>query len=175
MILICFVKRCIVMIAIIRIVFNNMKHICFIRANDMQLHERLKKARLDAKLSAKHVAARLKVKRVQLWRMETNADFVSVRRLKELSEIYGIPLLTLLDDKVEITNEGIPIELIGMAIKAVETVAAKQPKRPTPDLMSKAVVAVIRIHHEKWIKDASSRFDPVQYTIAIEELLKDNT
>lgn len=81
--------------------FHVMKRLRYNRNSRMELHHRLRKAREAKGLGVQEVADVLKVKRVQVWRMEKDASFISIARLNELAKLYGVEASSLLDDTVE--------------------------------------------------------------------------
>lgn len=140
----------------------------------MELHERLKQDREKAGLSVKSVAASLGVTRVQVWRMEKNADFVSVGRLKELATLYGTSAAVLLDDKLPNDDNGIAYEHIRMAVSAVNAKVKtyKDVYGRTIDdwIIVDAVEKVIRAHHRNYQRNPDANFSSIEYSALIEEL-----
>lgn len=152
--------------------FHKKKHLCFLKDEIMELHRALRKAREDAGLSVNEVARHLGVGRSQIWRMEKDADFVSIARLRQVAELYGVQISTLFDDRVPNQAIGPTYQLIGMAVDAVNQVATNYAKSPSDGKFRQAVIAVIRHRHKEWDTDPTSKFDVKQYTALIEEHLR---
>lgn len=140
----------------------------------MELHDRLKKARIDAGFSVKAVAAKLDKTRVQIWRMEKNADFISIERLRALADLYGVSVHSLFADNLELGADEVPFQLIGMAVEAVEEVACTLETRPSPEHLKNAVIAVARYQHEQWLDDITKTFEKTEYKVMIEQHLRAN-
>jgi transcriptional regulator with XRE-family HTH domain len=156
------------MIAYLRLMFHVVKRRGRTRIRRMELHEHLRQAREDAGLSVKAVAAELGLTRVQVWRMEKDAGFVSVERLRKLANLYGRPIQVFFDDTIEI-DDHVSYQLVGMAVEAVEMVASGMSVRPTPAAIRSAVIAVVRAQHKRWAEDTKRRFDPKEFTALIEQ------
>lgn len=138
----------------------------------MKLEERLKQARIEANLGVEEAANELGVQRVQLWRMERNAAFISVQRLEEMAKLYGVPLASFFDDNLDIDDTAISYDLIGRAVTCVLDVVEKQPRQVTSKAISEAVVTVARKQHLIWSKDPKAKFNPSEYRMLIEEKLE---
>lgn len=147
---------------------HDVKHICCIRVVRMELHDRLREARINSGKSVNQVAEDLGVSRIQIWRMEKNADFISVERLKKMAELYGRPIQSFFDDKVEISEPEVSYQIIGMAFEAVEAVASKMKKRPSPAVLRSAAIAVIRAQQKRWAENPGIRFNVEEFTVFIE-------
>lgn len=156
------------MIAYLRLMFHVVKRKSRTRIGRMELHEHLRQAREDAGLSVKAVAAELGVTRVQVWRMEKDAGFVSVDRLRKLADLYGRPIQVFFDDTIEIDDQ-VSYQLVGMAVEAVESVASRKKARPSSTTMRSAVIAVVRAQQKRWSEDPKRRFDPREFTALIEQ------
>jgi transcriptional regulator with XRE-family HTH domain len=141
----------------------------------MELAERLKKAREDTGMSVKAVAAELEVTRVQVWRMEKDADFVSVKRLKELAKLYGVPFAALFEDDLQIQETDVSYDLIGRAIELVMDVASNQTVLPAKKAIRAATVAVIRKQQARWAEDPKVKFIPQEYVLLVQDKLESNT
>jgi transcriptional regulator with XRE-family HTH domain len=157
---------------LLRKVFHKMLHLRFLRGTDMELHNALKKARTDAGLSVSAVAQHLKVGRAQVWRMEKNADFISVARLRQVAELYGVPMQVLLDDKLTLEEDGLSYQLVGMAVDAVTQVMSAKSIPPAQANIRDAVMTVVRLQQRRWEEDPKSVFDAKEYTALIEEHLR---
>lgn len=138
----------------------------------MKLEERLKQARIEANLGVEEAANELGVQRVQLWRMEKDAGFVSVQRLEEMAKLYGVPLASFFDDNLDLDDTAISYDLIGRAMSCVFEVVEKQPNPSTNKAISDAVVTVVRKQHLIWSKDPKAKFNPSEYRMLIEEKLE---
>lgn len=156
---------------IIRKVFHKKIHLRFLMDTDMELHTALKKARKDADLSVTAVAQHLQVGRAQVWRMEKNAEFISIARLRQVAELYGVPIEVLLDDKLPSQGEGVPYQLVGMALDAVIAVMSAKSIKPEQSNIRDAVVTVIRTQQRRWEDDPTTLFSAKEYTALIEEHL----
>lgn len=163
------------MIAFVRDVFHLLKHSCNTKRNRMELHKHLRKAREDAKLGIQQVADHLGVGRAQIWRMEKDAEFISVERLKTLADLYGKPVASFFDDRLTFGDSDIPFQLIGLAIAATEDVASSMGDRPPADRLRKATLAVIRAQQKRWADDPHRRFDPKEFRILIEQYLEESS
>ena len=137
----------------------------------MELHEVLKKAREDAGLTVKAVAQHLEVGRAQVWRMEKNADFISVARLKKLAKLYGVEVGALLDDTLSSSDRDTSYQLIGTAIDAVMAVVVTHNKKPDRVSIREAVITVLRHQQSRSNNDLSSRFHAEEYKAMIERQL----
>jgi transcriptional regulator with XRE-family HTH domain len=157
---------------LIQKVFHKKKHLRFLGVTDMELHEALKKARTDAGLSVSSVAQRLGVGRAQVWRMEKNAEFISIARRRQVSELYGVPVEVLLDDKLPSQAGDVSYQLVGMAVDAVMAVMSAKSIQPTQADIRDAVVTVIRLQQRRWEEDPKSKFLAKEYTALIEEHLR---
>jgi transcriptional regulator with XRE-family HTH domain len=157
---------------IFRKVFHKKKHLRFLGVADMELHEALKKARKDAGLSVSSVAQNLDVGRAQVWRMEKNAEFISIARLRQVAELYGVQIEALLDDKVPSQAKGLSYQLVGMAVDAVMAVIAAKPIKPAEANIRDAVVAVMRLQQSRWEEDPNAAFVAKEYAALIEEHLR---
>ncbi|MDA9207356.1 helix-turn-helix domain-containing protein [Octadecabacter sp.] len=138
----------------------------------MELHEALKKARQDAGLSVSSVAQHLAVGRAQVWRMEKNAEFISIARLRQVAELYGVPIEVLLDDSLPPQAGDVSYQLVGMAVDAVMAVIAAKSIQPAQANIRDAVVTVIRLQQRRWDDDPKSKFFAKEYTALIEEHLR---
>ena len=157
---------------LIRKVFHKKIHLRFLMDTDMELHNALKKARKDADLSVTAVAQHLQVGRAQVWRMEKNAEFISIARLRQVAELYGVPMEALLDDKLPQQTGDVSYQLVGMAVDAVMAVVSAKSIQPTQANIRDAVVAVIRLQQSRWDEDPKSKFLAKEYTALIEEHLR---
>ncbi|MGJ8629038.1 MAG: helix-turn-helix domain-containing protein [Sulfitobacter sp.] len=160
-------------IALFRKVFHLVEHRSHINSGRMELRKRLRDARKDAKLNVQDVADALGVGRAQVWRMESkNADFISVGRLRVLANLYGRPVTYFFDDDLEIGDQLVAYQLIGMAISVTQTVANRMSKRPSPALIESATLAVIRAQQDRWADDPKSMFNPDEFVMLIEQHFK---
>ena len=150
-------------------VLHHVKRWRHTKNEQMELHQHLKQAREQSGKTVKEVAAALGVSRVQVWRMEKDADFVSVARLRLLADLYGKPLQSFFDDTVSVGNGDISYQLIGMSVDAVENVAAKMVERPNPDATRSAVLSVIRAQQARLENDPTHRFKADEFTVLIEQ------
>lgn len=139
----------------------------------MKLEERLKQARIEANLGVEEAANELGVQRVQLWRMEKDAGFVSVQRLEEMAKLYGVPLASFFDDSLDIDDTTVSYDLIGRAVSCVLDVAEKQSRQVSSKAITEAVITVVRKQHLIWSKDPKAKFNPSEYRMLIEEKLED--
>lgn len=160
------------MIEFVQRMFHNLKQKRHIKASRMELHQQLNQARKKAGLSVNEVAAHLDVGRVQVWRMEKNADWVSVGRLKQLASLYGIPAATLLSDNVDIGEADISYQLIEDAMQAVGGVSSNMAHPPSPEATRAAVVAVIRHQQKRWSEDSTHIFNSDEFKVLIEDYLQ---
>lgn len=151
---------------------HDVKHICCIRVDRMELHDRLREARKNSGKSVNQVAEDLGVSRIQIWRMEKNADFISVERLKKLADLYGRPIQSFFDDNVEISETEVSYQLIGMAFEATDAVASKMKERPSPDALKSAAIAVIKAQQKRWAENPDMRFKPEDFLVFIESELE---
>lgn len=138
----------------------------------MELHHRLRKAREAKGLGVQEVADVLKVKRVQVWRMEKDASFISIARLNELAKLYGVEASSLLDDTVEYQSNKLPIQIIEMAMEAVEGVASDMVPSPTTSSARAATIKVVRLMHEHLAHDPNGQIDKNQFTMLIKDILQ---
>ncbi len=155
-------------------VFHVKKRLCYNRKTKMELHRRLKAAREGKGLGVQEVANLLNVKRVQVWRMEKNARFISVERLYELARLYGVDVRSLVSDTIETNDAELPIQVVEMAVEAVEPIAASMSPRPPMPRVRNATVKVVRLIHEQLIEDAKSQIDLNQFTMLIKDHLKED-
>jgi len=153
------------------ITFHKKKHLRFLLDADMELHNALRKARTDADLSVSAVAQHLGVGRAQVWRMEKNAEFISIARLRQVAKLYGVPIEALLDDTLPSHGEGVPYQLVGMAVDAVMAVMSAKSLNPEQSNIRDAVVTVIRTQQRRWEEDPKTKFNAKEYTALIEEHL----
>lgn len=151
---------------------HDVKQICCIRVARMELHDRLREARKNSGKSVNQVAEDLGVSRIQIWRMEKNADFISIERLKKLAGLYGRPIQSFFDDNIEMSETEISYQIIGMALEAVEAVASKMVERPSTEAFRAAVIAVIRAQQNRWAENPDMRFNPEEFTVFVERLLE---
>ncbi len=100
--------------------------------------------------------------------MEKNADFISVERLKKLADLYGRPIQSFFDDKVEVSEPEVSYQIIGMAFEAVEAVASRMAERPSPAALRSAAIAVIKTQQKRWADNPDLRFNPEEFTVFIE-------
>ncbi len=162
------------MFAKLLFVLHHVKRWRHAKNDKMELHQHLKQAREQSGKTVNEVAAALGVSRVQVWRMEKDADFVSVARLKLLADLYGKPITSFFDDTVPVGSGDISYQLIGMSVAAVEGIASKMSKRPSPDATRSAVLSVIRAQQARLANDPATRFKADEFTVLIEqELQKD--
>ena len=152
--------------------FHAMKHLRYNRNSRMELHHRLRKAREAKGLGVQEVADVLKVKRVQVWRMEKDASFISIARLNELAKLYGVEASSLLDDTVEYQSNKLPIQIIEMAMEAVEGVASDMVPSPTTSDVRAATIKVVRLMHEHLANEPNSQIDTNQFTMLIKDILQ---
>lgn len=152
--------------------FHVMKRLRYNRTSRMELHHRLRKAREAKGLGVQEVADLLKVKRVQVWRMEKDASFISIARLKELAKLYGVEASSLLDDTVEYLPNKLPIQIIEMAMEAVEKIAADMVPYPKSGSVRAATIKVVRLMHEHLINDPKAQIDTNQFAMLIKDILK---
>lgn len=134
----------------------------------MELHEALKKARQDADLSVSSVAQYLNVGRAQVWRMEKNAEFISVARLRQVADLYGVQVEALLDDKLPPNSVDVSYQLVGMAVDAVMAVITAKSIKPAEARVRDAVVAVIRLQQSRLEEDHKTVFQAKEFTALIE-------
>ncbi|GLO68993.1 hypothetical protein MACH17_05100 [Phaeobacter inhibens] len=158
---------------IIHKVFHKKIHLRFLMDTDMELHNALKKARKDAGLSVTAVAQHLQVGRAQVWRMEKDAEFISIARLRQVAELYGVPIEALLDDKLPQQTGDVPYQLVGMAVDAVMAVISAKSLQPPHTRIRKAVITVLRLQQRRWEDDPNSVFDVKEYTALIEDQLRE--
>ena len=156
-----------------RIVFHKKEHPRHIGTVEMELHEALRKAREDTGLSVKSVATTLGVGRAQVWRMEKDAEFISVARLRQLADLYGVPVETLLVDDITIGKTELSYQLIGLAAETVAVLAQRQTKTPSPQAQRCAVLAVVKLQQSKWAENPKVSFNRNEYTALIEEQFRD--
>ena len=152
--------------------FHVMKRLRYNRTSRMELHHRLRKAREAKGLGVQEVADVLKVKRVQVWRMEKDASFISIARLNELAKLYGVEASSLLDDTVEYQPNKLPIQIIEMAMEAVEGVAADMVQPPATGSVRAATIKVVRLMHEHLAHDPNGQIDANQFTMLIKDILQ---
>ena len=152
--------------------FHVMKRLRYNRTPRMELHHRLRKAREAKGLGVQEVADVLKVKRVQVWRMEKDASFISIARLNELAKLYGVEASSLLDDAVEYQPNKLPIQIIEMAMEAVEGVASDMVPSPTTSSARAATIKVVRLMHEHLANDPNGQIDANQFTMLIKDILQ---
>jgi transcriptional regulator with XRE-family HTH domain len=157
---------------LIRKVFHKKIHSRFFGVADMELSKALRKARTDADLSVSAVAQHLGVGRAQVWRMEKNAEFISIARLRQVAELYGVPIEALLDDTLPSQGEGMPYQLVGMAVDAVMAVMSAKSIKPEQSNIRDAVVTVIRTQQRRWEENPKTIFNAKEYTALIEEHLR---
>ncbi|WP_306142639.1 helix-turn-helix domain-containing protein [Roseibium sp. MMSF_3412] len=150
---------------------HDVKHTCCFRIHRMELKERLQQARKHSGKSMDQVAQDLGLSRIQVWRMEKNAEAITVKRLQELAAVYGRPIQSFFDDKVEISESEISYQIIGIAIEAVEAVASKMDERPSTEAFRAAAIAVIRAQQKRWAENPNLRFKPEEFTVFIEREL----
>lgn len=152
--------------------FHVMKRLRYKRTSRMELHHRLRKAREAKGLGVQEVANVLKVKRVQVWRMEKDASFISIARLNELAKLYGVEASSLLDDSVEYHANKLPVLVIEMAMEAVEQIAADMVPSPTASNVRSATIKVVRLMHEHLANDPKAQIDTNQFAMLIKDMLK---
>lgn len=158
------------MIVFFRKVFHFLERKCLFKKGRMELGKRLRQAREEANLSVNEVADYLGVGRAQVWRMETkNADAVTIERLRKLADRYGRPMGYFFDDNVEFSEAEVAYQVIGMAIAATETVASEMKKRPSPEALRAATLAVVRAQQKRWADDPNRRFNPDEFVALIEQ------
>lgn len=151
---------------------HDVKHTCSFRIHRMELKDRLQEARKSSGKSMDQVAQDLGLSRIQVWRMEKNAEAITVKRLQELADVYGKPIQSFFADNVEISETEISYQIIGMALEAVESVASKMKERPSPAAIKSAVIAVIKAHQKRWAENPDVRFNPAEFMVFIEQELE---
>jgi uncharacterized phage-like protein YoqJ len=104
--------------------------------------------------------------------MEKNAEFISIARLRQVAELYGVPIEALLDDTLPSQGEGMPYQLVGMAVDAVMAVMSAKSIKPEQSNIRDAVVTVIRTQQRRWEENPKTIFNAKEYTALIEEHLR---
>ena len=107
-----------------------------------------------------------------MWRMEKNAEFISVARLRQVADLYGVQVEALLDDKLPTQSDGVSYQLVGMAVDAVMAVITAKSIKPAEAEVRDAVVAVIRLQQSRLDEDQNAVFHAKEFTALIEEHLR---
>lgn len=126
------------------------------------LHEKLKEARLNAKLTVTETAKRLGMSQSTLSRIEAGDTGVSSQRLVDLAATYGVSPSALLDGSVVRSMSENDLERMGLVIEFVEESLAGTTPRPTPGEVRDTVITIFKQETAlSW--DTGAAFDPSRY------------
>lgn len=131
------------------------------------LSERLKMARERAGLSVNAAATALGLTRVQVWRIErpkseTESEAISTDRLLQMAQLYQVtPASLLADDADPALN--LTTDQIGEVVHLVEEIVLTHRTRPRPEVVSDAVVEILKLERERLHNAPGEQFDPRRY------------
>jgi transcriptional regulator with XRE-family HTH domain len=126
------------------------------------LHDDLKRARQQLGLSMDEAAKKLGVSQSQLSRIESGKSGITSQRLAELAGLYGVSASKLLDGQTVRTMSDTDLDRMGKVIEFVESILADHNPRPSPQVISNAVITIFR-HETLAVHGTSKTFDPTAY------------
>mgnify|MGYP002628319802 CR=1 FL=1 len=108
------------------------------------LFDRIRDARERSGLSVDDAAKSLGVSRVQIWRLEHKSKTITAERLFEIADLYGVDPRSLFEgsDAPVISDE--LYRRIGEVVVMVEQQAQELGAKPPPQLISDAVIEILR-------------------------------
>lgn len=136
------------------------------------LFDRLRDARERSGMSVDDAAKSLGISRVQVWRLEHKSKTITAERLFEIADLYGVDPRSLFEgsDAPVISDDlyrriG---EVVVMVEEQVQTLGAK----PPPQLISDAVIEILRQETKNQPKPDSTPLDASKYQGLITLLFK---
>jgi transcriptional regulator with XRE-family HTH domain len=126
------------------------------------LHGDLKRARKQLGLSMVEAARKLGLSQSQLSRIESGKSGITSQRLAELAGLYGISVSKLLEGQTVRTMSDTDLDRMRKVIEFVESVLADHNPRPSPQVISNAVITIFR-HETLAVHGTSKAFDPTNY------------
>lgn len=126
------------------------------------LHDDLKRARQQLGLTMVDAAKKLGLSQSQLSRIESGRSGITSQRLAELAGLYGVSVSKLLDGQTVRTMSDTDLDRMAKVIEFVETILVDHNPRPSPQVISNAVITIFR-HETLAVHGTSKAFDPTAY------------
>jgi transcriptional regulator with XRE-family HTH domain len=126
------------------------------------LHDDLKRARQQLGLTMVDAAKKLGLSQSQLSRIESGRSGITSQRLAELAGLYGVSVSKLLDGQTVRTMSDTDLDRMGKVIEFVESILVDHNPRPSPQVISNAVITIFR-HETIAVHGTSKAFDPTAY------------
>lgn len=108
------------------------------------LSDRIRTAREKAGLTHDDVAAHLEVSRVQAWRIENDTKSISAKRLFQLADLFGVDARRMFEGEDSNGHDQAVIRRVEQVVALVESCAQNAGANPSPNIVSKAVGAVLQ-------------------------------
>lgn len=107
-------------------------------------------------------ARKLGLSQSQLSRIESGKSGITSQRLAELAGLYGISVSKLLEGQTVRTMSDTDLDRMRKVIEFVESVLVDHSPRPSPQVISNAVITIFR-HETLAVHGTSKAFDPTAY------------